>query len=160
MGDHDAKIIAELVDKLNNDCDYVNLFVIAVNGQNPRLDGSLLGMIKIFEGMFGQEFWKQVVVLFTRMPMDEKSRRKRVKGTGKTDDQLAQEYMAEVAKRFKNSQGIGFVFLDAYYDEEDPEEKKFFDQAVEVLYERLDAAEGLPTEKVKEVETQNAALKR
>ena len=48
--DDDAKIIAELVLKLKN------LFDIAVNGQNPRLDGSLLGMIRIFEGMFGQDF--------------------------------------------------------------------------------------------------------
>ena len=66
--DHDAEIIAELVHKLHKGCDYVHLFVIAVNGQNPRLDGSLVAMTKIFEGMFGEEFWNQVVILFTRMP--------------------------------------------------------------------------------------------
>ena len=49
--DHDAEIIAELVHKLHKGCDYVHLFVIAVNGQNPRLDGSLVSMTKIFEGM-------------------------------------------------------------------------------------------------------------
>ena len=74
---HDAEIIAELVDKLRNRCDFVNLFVIAVNGQNPRLDGSLVAMIKIFEGMFGEEFWNQVVILFTSMPMDRKSKSRR-----------------------------------------------------------------------------------
>ena len=47
--DTDVKIIAELVDKLQNNCDDVHLFIIAVNGQNPRLDGSLVAMIKIFE---------------------------------------------------------------------------------------------------------------
>ena len=52
--DHDAEIIAELAVKLNTGCDYVNLFVLAVNGQNPRLDGSLLKMIRILEGMFGK----------------------------------------------------------------------------------------------------------
>ena len=52
--DHDAEIIAELVHKLHKGCDYVHLFVIAVNGQNPRLDGSLVSMTKIFEGMFGE----------------------------------------------------------------------------------------------------------
>ena len=45
----DAEIIAELVTKLRDNCDHVNLFMIAVNGQNPRLDGSLIGMIRIFE---------------------------------------------------------------------------------------------------------------
>ena len=47
--DTDVVIIAELVDKLMNNCDKVNLFAIAVNGQNPRLDGSLVAMIKIFQ---------------------------------------------------------------------------------------------------------------
>merc|ERR1712037_568728 len=106
--DDDAGIIAELVLRLKHGCDFVNLFIIAVNGQNPRLDGSLLGMIKIFEGMFGQDFWKQVVVLFTRMPMDEKAKKKREKNSKQSDDELAQKYMAEVAKRFKHGKQIDF----------------------------------------------------
>ena len=56
--DVDAEIISELVIKLRDHCDHVNLFIIAVNGQHPRLDGSLIGMIRIFEGMFGEKFWR------------------------------------------------------------------------------------------------------
>jgi len=158
--DDDAGIISELVIKLKHGCDFVNLFIIAVNGQNPRLDGSLLGMIKIFEGMFGEAFWKQVVVLFTRMPMDGKSKRKREKNSQQTDDQLAKEYMAEVAKRFNKSHGVGYVFLDACYDREDPEEKECFDEAIEELYTRLERAKNLPTSKVQEVETKTKALEK
>ena len=62
--DHDATIIAELVVKLKTRCDYVNLSVLAVNGQNPRLDGSLLTMIRILEGMFTKQFWNQVVLVY------------------------------------------------------------------------------------------------
>ena len=47
--DTDIKIIAELVDKLMNKCDKIHLFIIAVNGQAPRLDGSLVAMITIFQ---------------------------------------------------------------------------------------------------------------
>ena len=47
--DTDIKIIAELVDKLMNKCDKIHLFIIAVNGQAPRLDGSLVAMLKIFQ---------------------------------------------------------------------------------------------------------------
>jgi len=158
--DDDAKIISELVLKLKNGCDHVNLFLIAVNGQNPRLDGSLVGMIRIFEGMFGQDFWKQVVVLFTRMPMDEKNRKKREKATKQTDDALAQKYMEEVAKRFENGRGIDYVFLDSCFDEEDPEEKRCFDQAMDKLQKALAAAKPLPTSKVQEVATEKAALRR
>ena len=158
--DDDAKIIAELVLKLKNGCDFVNLFVIAVNGQNPRLDGSLVGMIKVFEGMFGQDFWKQVVVLFTRMPMDEKAKKKREKNSKQSDDELAQKYMAEVAKRFKHGKQIDYVFLDSCFDKEDPEEKRCFDQAMDKLLNALNAAKPLPTSKVQEVATEKAALRR
>merc|ERR1712037_226584 len=158
--DDDAKIIAELVLKLKNGCDFVNLFVIAVNGQNPRLDGSLLGMIKIFEGMLGQDFWKQVVVLFTRMPMDETAKKKREKNSKQSDDELAQKYMAEVAKRFKHGKQIDYVFLDSCFDKEDPEEKRCFDQAMDKLLNALNAAKPLPTSKVQEVATEKAALGR
>merc|ERR1712037_273725 len=158
--DDDAKIIAELVLKLKNGCDFVNLFVIAVNGQNPRLDGSLVGMIKVFEGMFGQDFWKQVVVLFTRMPMDEKAKKKREKNSKQSDDELAQKYMAEVAKRFKHGKQIDYVFLDSCFDKEYPEEKRCFDQAMDKLLNALNAAKPLPTYKVQEVATEKAALRR
>merc|ERR1711934_1117914 len=158
--DDDAKIIAELVLRLKHGCDFVNLFIIAVNGQNPRLDGSLLGMIKIFEGMFGQDFWKQVVVLFTRMPMDEKAKKKREKNSKQSDDELAQKYMAEVAKRFKHGKQIDYVFLDSCFDKEDPEEKRCFDQAMDKLLNALNAAKPLPTSKVQEVATEKAALRR
>ena len=110
-------------------------------------------MVKIFEEMFGEAFWKQVVVLFTRMPMDGKSKRRRAKNNEQTDDQLAQEYMAEVAKRFSKSQGVGYLFLDACYDPEDPDEQNCFDEAIKDLYAHLERAKNLPTSKVQEVET-------
>ena len=47
--DTDADIIAELIDKLKNNCDYVNLIIIAINGTNPRLDKSLISMIEVFQ---------------------------------------------------------------------------------------------------------------
>ena len=62
--DSDAKIIADLVVRLRKNVDHINTFVIAVNGQNPRLDGALLSMIRILEGMFGEQMWMQTLVVF------------------------------------------------------------------------------------------------
>ena len=50
--------------------------------------------------------------------MDEKFKTKRGKTTGQTDDQLAQKYMDEVAKRFKNGKLICYVFLNGCYGQE------------------------------------------
>ena len=85
--DTDANIISELVIRLRDGCDHINLFGIVVSGQNPRLDSTLIGMLRIFEGMFGEEFWNQVVLVITRLPMDEKSVRRRTRG-GKTDEEI------------------------------------------------------------------------
>ena len=68
--------------------------------------------------------------------------------------------MEKVAQKFNRKGKIGYVFLDALYDAENPGEKKHFDQALEKLHEYLVAAVGLPNSEVKEIETENANLKR
>ena len=160
--DTDVKIITELVSKLKNNCDYVNLFGIAVNGQAPRLDGSLVAMIRIFEEMFGQGFWNQCVLLFTRISMNDYAKKKRGKLNKKSDNELATEYVREVEKMFPNSAGgLRYLFLDACYDEELPEEAAHFQESMEELYKMLESAPELPTTRVNEnVQTENAKLRK
>merc|ERR1711892_1486226 len=168
--DKDADIIGELVHQLKNNCDYVNLFMIAVNGQNPRLDGALMGMIRIFEGMFGQEFWKQTVIVFTRIPMDVNSVKKRKRINKQSDEDLAKKYLKVVENEFPNGNGLQYLFMDACYDtgeddtddtenDADPAEKKAFNNAMEILWKLLSKSPRLTTSKVKEVETENKKLK-
>merc|ERR550532_499110 len=159
--DTDVRIIAELVSKLKNNCDYVNLFGIAVNGQAPRLDGSLVAMIKIFEEMFGEGFWKQCVLLFTRIPMSKSDKKKRARLTKKSDEERSAEYVKEVEKMFPNSAGgLRYLFLDACYDEEDPDELAHFQASMEELYKMLDSAPKLATSRVNEnVQTEDAKLR-
>ena len=156
----DAAIIAELVSKLNNDCDHVNLFAIAVNGQNPRLDGSLVAIIRIFEGMFTSEFWKQVVIIFTRVQQDVKTKTRRERVNKKSDDDLAADYMKVVEKQFPNGKGLQYLYLDACYDKNDDDENTAFDNALGTLRQLLEANTGLTTDSIRRVETQNETLKK
>ena len=156
----DAAIIAELVSKLNNDCDHVNLFAIAVNGQNPRLDGSLVAIIRIFEGMFTSEFWKQVVIIFTRVQQDVKTKTRRELKNKKSDDDLAADYMKVVEKQFPNGKGLQYLYLDACYDKNDKDENTAFLNALGTLRQLLEANTGLTTDSIRRVETQNETLKK
>ena len=159
--DTDIRIITELVGKLKNECAYVNLFGIAVNGQSPRLDGSLVAMIRIFEEMFGEQFWKQCVLIFTRMPMDRKAKRKREKTSGKSDDDVAQAYVKEVEKKFPNGRGLQFLFLDACFDDEDEDEDAAFKTSMDSLYQMLTTAPKLHTFDVNEkVNSEHGKLKK
>ena len=159
--DTDIRIITELVGKLKNNCSYVNLFGIAVNGQSPRLDGSLVAMIRIFEEMFGEDFWKQCVLIFTRMPMDKKARRKREKTSGHSDEYLASAYLKEVEKKFPKGAGLQYLFLDACYDDEDEDEEEAFTVGMDKLFKMLNEAPKLKTVDVNEnVKSEHGKLKK
>jgi len=158
--DHDATIIAELVVKLKTRCDYVNLSVLAVNGQNPRLDGSLLTMIRILEGMFTKQFWNQVVLVFTRMPMNLRDKEKREKINRKTDAKFAADFIRGVEEQFKDCSGLRYLHMDATFEKNDDHEKAAFDSACIKLHEMLEELPGLWTNYVKKVTAENELLQR
>ena len=158
--DNDAGIITELVNTLKNNCKSINLFGIAVNGQAPRLDGSLVHMIRIFEQMFGDAFWKQCVIFFTRVPMGTIDQNRRGERNDETDDDIARDYLKVVEERFPNATGgLKYLYLDACYYEDDASAVKYFETAMEELYTMLNNASKLPTFEVREnVSTENAKL--
>ena len=56
--------------------------------------------------MFGEEFWKKCCVVFTRIPMDKKSIKKRLKsGDGMSDELRAESYI-KVVMKFQFGQNI------------------------------------------------------
>ena len=154
--DRDAVVIADLVTNLQNRVDYVNTFIIAVNGQCPRVDG---GMIRIFEEMFGPGFWKQTVIVFTRLPMDKLSVKRRNKVSGVSDEQLAKAYIQTVEDKFSFGKGLDYLIMDACFDEEDDDEKRAFEEALERLWNKIKAAGRLQTENVRKVESEHKKLK-
>merc|ERR1719278_958654 len=119
-------------------------------------------MIKIFEQMFGDTFWKQCVLVFTRMPMNDVEKGRRKKSSKKSDDVFAKDYIAEVEKKFpKSSGGLRHLFLDACFDEEDKSEEDSFNASMEALYNMLQAASPLQTSEVKEnVQTEQAKFRK
>ena len=157
--DTDAVVIADLVTKLQNKVDYVNTFIIAVNGQDPRLTGALLGMIRIFEGMFGPGFWKQTVIVFTRLSMDKNSVKKRKKASQVSDEKLANNYIKTVEDEFPDGKGLDYLIMDALFDEEDDDEKNAYEEASKRLWNKIKAAGRLQTENVRKVESEHKKLK-
>jgi hypothetical protein len=57
---HDATIIADCVKILKEEVKELNLIVFALNGQSPRLEGSLEAMITIIQQMFTAEIWNNL----------------------------------------------------------------------------------------------------
>ena len=60
-----SKIIADLVNRLKSDCDFVNLIGLCLDGQDPFLDESHTSVLGVLKEMFGEGFWEHCVVIFT-----------------------------------------------------------------------------------------------
>ena len=70
-------------------------------------------MLRVFEDMFGDNFWKKAVLLLTHCSMDEKTKGKRREATGKTDPELAEEYIENLRKWFPKCDGLSMLFMTA-----------------------------------------------
>ena len=66
----DAEIISELAEKLQS-MNEIHQILIAANGTNPRLDGSMKAMIDIFQRMFTPQIWDNIGIVFTKLHMDK-----------------------------------------------------------------------------------------
>ena len=162
LDDTDEKngIISELVIRLRDYCNHINLFLLVISGDNPRMDKNLIEMIEIFEGMFGEGFWSQVVVVFTKLSMDERSQKKFKKTSGgKTYDEFAIDYHNGLQERFPSAVDFKYLLLDACYDDSYLDEKEAFNSAMDKLCEMLDQAPPLSTKEIQMVFTEKEELK-
>ena len=116
--------------------------------------------MKIFEQMFGLKFWERAVIVFTMQPMDNYSRRNRLRIRRQSDDQLARKYIQELGKHFPKAKGLNYLIVDACRNQENPEDNQAFDEGVRDIWQQLEKAPGLPTENVRNVETEHRKLKR
>ena len=155
-----ADVVAELVEKLRNACDFVNLFAVLVNGNDQRFDASTSNMLKTFETMFGVELWPRAVFVFTKLSMEKKVKEKREKKGG-SDDERAKKYLEKVESVFDAAKDLKHIFVDAHFDEENEEEREKFETSFEALYMSMVRGDlkGLPTRNVKSVESLCQSLK-
>ena len=89
-----ADVVAELVEKLRNACDFINLFAVVVNGNDQRFDASTSNMLKTYETMFGEEFWPRVIFVFTKLSMEKISKEKRERNAKMSDDDRPQAHLS------------------------------------------------------------------
>merc|ERR1712126_47618 len=131
----DSLNIAEMTEELKK-MKHVNVFLIVFNGSNPRFDHSLIAILKIFQGMFGNEFLKQNTVFeFTNWAHDRKSKRRR--GITKNEDYWKDELNKKLRELVGCSSDIPAVFIDACHDPEDEEEVDTFQREMSKLQSYL-----------------------
>ena len=158
--DDDSQIIKDLKDSLQKNCDYINLFVIVVNGTQHRFDSGLIQTFTLFETMFGREFWKQSVLVFTHLSMDCKNIRKREKIYSKSDFERAREFAQTVESKFPESSGLEYTIIDACRDQNDEVEEITFQSGMEKVWLLLTRGNPLSTDRISDAETKTKAAEK
>ena len=59
----------------------------------------MTAMIKIFQGMFTPKIWENIAIVFTKLPMDNKSIKRRRANQEKSDKDWADDYVREIKNR-------------------------------------------------------------
>jgi predicted GTPase len=80
----DTQHIAKMVFSLKR-VGYVNTFLIAVNSEDPRMNDQLQQTLSLFQQMFGNDFFKNAIICFTKFGYDKKSETHRKKGLKNTE---------------------------------------------------------------------------
>ena len=92
--------------------------------------------------------------------MDGKSVERRNNETGKSDKQLAGDYIQTVEDEFPDGKGLDYLIIDACFDDDDADEKIAFERALESLWVKIRNAKKLQTDKVRKVASEKKKLER
>ena len=130
-----------LVNFLKEDLKYVNAFVIAFKQMDYRPTTAFKTMIKIVDGIFGEEFWDRVIIEATFWGYSEEKIEER--------DLTEEEWLNHTPKKTLNGtapksvlDNLKAVFIDSFYRSSDPHQEKKFKENTDQLLKF--ATEGSP----------------
>ena len=130
--------IAEFIVKLQNSCDFINLFAVVLYSPK-RIEDSLKDMIHLLVNMFGEEqFWTNVVFIISNLQQSDKQVEKRKK-RGAGDDKLKGDLSDQLKKIFKldTNLNLHFLIIDAKFDTTEDGERVRFEKNATTLYNML-----------------------
>lgn len=88
--------IEDLVEELKNNVKYVHTFLLLFNGQDPRLSMGLQSMLRTLEKIFGNHFWRNVILGVSRWGYDHRSIERR----RQSEEEWITDWDMQIQKRY------------------------------------------------------------
>ena len=133
--EEEEQTIDGLVNFLREELVYVDAFVIAFKQSDSRPTVAYRTMIKLIDGIFGDELWDHVMIEATWWSFSPREVRNRV-SKGLTEAAWLQgaplTSLENIVTRAQRD-AIKAVFIDTFYEPEDPTEKKKFEENTQML---------------------------
>ena len=144
---YNLEIINDVMKKLT-EVDQINVFLICLPGISNRITNSLLYMLRFFRDIFGYRmiegiphkdhavFWRNCVIAYTKVSMEDKNVSKRFMTQNQmTDEEVASHCIKNLAKSLKIDQShLKHIFIDSFFDENNAEEKTAYITQTNKLY--------------------------
>ena len=130
---------AAFVKSLNS----IDAFVFLLRGTTTRIGPGLQNHIKRFVEMFGQDFWRKLVIEVTFWSHSRRAARNRKRTRGIDEESLTRDLNNLMAAVFKTQVDLTVVFVDPVYDSDwaQPEEHEAFQRESEKLWNFINTGE-------------------
>ena len=114
----EEETINGLVTELRDNIKFIHAFVIAFNGKEaPRLTRALRTMLNLFSKMFGDDFWNNAIMEFTRWDFNKYAAEQRLRDDPpKTEIAWTKEYNEFLRKEIGIPFDLQAVYIDSHYD--------------------------------------------
>lgn len=109
----DNELITEMITVLKETIKTANGFLLVFHGQNDRFDASLQQMLRQMQSLFGEDFWKHVVLGVSFWAYDIQSINRR-NMTGKTEEWKMADMNRQLQEKFHLNKTFDAVFIDSW----------------------------------------------
>jgi len=134
--EEEEETIDNLVNTLKDKIKFVHAFVIAFKQQDNRMTASLRSMIALFQKMFGEQFWENAILEATHWHFhDQAESIRRDTHPPITMSGWTAQFNALFAQEYGLRHNLKSVFIDTYYNPDNPVEKEMFENNTRELWE-------------------------
>ncbi|TRY78665.1 hypothetical protein TCAL_14414 [Tigriopus californicus] len=156
----EEQTINDLVTVLKDDIKYVHAFVIAFKQQDNRMSAALRSMISLFQKMFGDHFWSNVILEATHWNFHQRSQELREQSVPSlTTEHWKSEFNKLMADAYGVQIEIPAVFIDTFYDPSHEIERKMYQKYTQELWNFANSVDPFVCKDIKVALTEIRELK-
>ena len=118
------------------DLKHIHQILLVVDGTDPRIDGTMKSMINHLTCSLTPDIWKNIGIVFSKVPMSKKEIARREKNRLRSDKRIAKDYIQDIKNSFEVDSGIQLdtFYIDAYLDTNDEFEIEAFERELHNLW--------------------------
>jgi hypothetical protein len=157
--DENIRLLAEMLDVLENDVKQAHTLLILLRGDMTRFSFAFQQTISMMKAMFGETFWDNVVIGVSFWKHDAYNVKQR-NHMNKTESWLESELQEQFKEKFKVEKDLPFVFIDSFsqqpYNMGDQDQQVAFQRESEKLWNHTLTQKTLRFKTIDEVLQENA----